>query len=60
MSDEKKKPGRPRLIKDQDDPLDNYNARLSAWHARMARKIGEGNLSGGIRKAIEYFIRKTK
>ena len=60
MQDEKKKPGRPRLVKDQDAAMDNYNARLSAWHARMARKIGEGNLSEGVRKAIEYFIEKTK
>jgi hypothetical protein len=60
MQDENKKPGRPRLIKDQDYPLDNYNARLSAWHARVARKIGDGNLSSGIRKAIEYMVEKKK
>lgn len=36
--------------------MDNYNARLTAWHARMARKIGNGNLSAGLRLAIEFAV----
>ena len=47
------KVGRPRLNQSQDCAMDNYNARISSWHARVARKLGEGNLSAGIRLAIE-------
>jgi len=45
--------GRPRLNPSQDCAMDNYNARITSWHARAARKIGGGNLSAGIRLAIE-------
>gem|GEM_PF-6743873 len=57
MSDETKKPGRPRVHSDQENPMDAYQARMTAWHARQARKLGEGNLSAGIRFCIEYVTR---
>lgn len=31
-----------------------YYARLTATHARLARRMGDGNLSEGIRFAIEH------
>ena len=40
----------------QDSPMSNYTARFTAWHARMARRVGEGNLSEGLRKALEDYI----
>ena len=45
----------------QDQPLsdtamDAYSVRLTPFHARLARRIGVGNLSRGIRLAIEHEI----
>lgn len=37
----------------QDAPMDVYPIRMTAAHARRARKIGQGNLSKGVRKSIE-------
>jgi len=48
---EQKQPGRPRL--DQEAPMDGYNVRLTSWHARAARTLGNGNMAEGIRRAIE-------
>lgn len=48
-----KKVGRPLLHAIQDSPMDAYNVRITAWHARKARKLGDGNLALGVRKAIE-------
>ena len=55
-----KKVGRPLTHKTQENPMDNYNARLTAWHARMARKVGDGNLSLGLRIAIEFVVRNSE
>lgn len=33
--------------------MDNYTVRLTAMHARIARRIGLGNLAEGIRRLIE-------
>jgi len=47
---DKKPPGRPLAYATQQDaPMSNYSARLTAWHARHARLIGEGSLSAGVR-----------
>lgn len=48
-----KKLGRPKICPDQECPLEKYDVRLSFKHARQARKIGDGNLSAGIRIALE-------
>jgi hypothetical protein len=40
---------------DQDDPMDVYPHRMSAAHARKARRIGKGNESRGVRIAVEAF-----
>lgn len=38
----------------QDEAMDSYTIRLTARHARIARRLGgNGNLSRGVRKAIE-------
>jgi hypothetical protein len=47
------KPGRKRLYPDV--AMEVYYARLTATHARLARRMGQGNLSEGIRIAIEHF-----
>jgi len=52
---DKKQPGRPLTHGFQDDPMNNYTARLTAWHARLARRLGDGNLSAGLRLAVESF-----
>jgi hypothetical protein len=46
------KPGRKRLYPDV--AMEVYYARLTATHARLARRLGGGNLSEGIRVAIEH------
>jgi hypothetical protein len=57
MCDEKKKKGRPLSQSIQDSPMDNYNVRLTSWHARILRKMGDGNLAAGIRYAAEFVLR---
>ena len=47
------KPGRKRLYPDV--AMEVYYARLTATHARLARRIGHGNLSEGVRAAIEHY-----
>ena len=37
----------------QAEVMDIYSVRLTSWHARMARRIGMGNLARGIRIALE-------
>jgi hypothetical protein len=37
----------------QENPMDGYQVRLTARHAREARRIGGGNMGMGIRTAIE-------
>lgn len=44
---------RPHLF--QEEPLAVKSARLPYWHIRKAIKIGDGNFSDGIRKALENF-----
>jgi DNA-binding transcriptional regulator GbsR (MarR family) len=46
------KPGRRRLYPEV--AMDVYYVRLTATLARHARKIGQGNLSEGIREALEH------
>lgn len=48
-----KKPGRRRLYPEM--AMSVYYARLTPTHARFARRIGDGNLSEGIRIAIEHY-----
>ena len=44
----------------QDSALDTYSVRLTAWHARMARELGDGCMGDGIRKAIEEKVRENE
>lgn len=37
-----------------DAAMDAYSIRLTPFHARIARRIGIGNLSRGVRLAIEH------
>lgn len=46
--------GRPRIYTEQDDPLKIVSMRLPNWHVRVARKLGKGNLSEGVRIALEH------
>ena len=47
------KPGRRRIYPEV--AMSVYYSRLTATHARYARRIGAGNLSEGIRIAIEHY-----
>lgn len=47
------KPGRHRIYPEV--AMSVYYARMLATHARFARRIGAGNLSEGIRLAIEHY-----
>lgn len=44
----------------QQCPLDGYSVRLTAWHARQARKLGNGELGEGVRRAIERCVDAEK
>lgn len=44
------KTGRKRVY---EDPMDVYTVRLTATHARKARRIGAGNLGQGLRDALD-------
>jgi hypothetical protein len=48
-----KKTGRPKLVPEQEMALERYTARLSFQQARLARKLGGGNFSEGLRAALE-------
>ena len=41
----------------QRDSMDVYTVRLTSWHARMARRFGQGNLSRGVRLTIERLLK---
>lgn len=45
--------GRPRVYTNQDLAMETVTARLTFWHLRMARRLGNGNVSAGIRLALE-------
>lgn len=49
-------PGKPRFYIAQDDPLKLIAVRLSNWHILQIKKLGEGNLSVGMRRAIENAV----
>jgi hypothetical protein len=54
MDSENKLVGRPKLCPDQEDPLKLYAGRLSHRQMRIAKKIGGGNFSEGLRSALEH------
>jgi hypothetical protein len=56
-----KRLGRPRERQefDQEDPLAKYDVRLSYRQARLARRMGNTNLSEGVRAAIEHAAADT-
>ena len=57
MYDENKKKGRPLSQSIQDNAMDKYTCRITAWHARILRKEGGGNFSKGVRLAAELLAR---
>jgi len=44
------KRGRKRIYT---DPMDSYNVRMTPTQARKARKLGNGNMGEGARKALD-------
>lgn len=50
-----KREGAGRKPIDGDAAMATYQARLTGRQARKARRIGEGNVSEGIRRAIEEY-----
>lgn len=51
---------RPRIYTEQEDPLEVKSVRLTNWHIRHAKKLGNGSLSEGIRLALEGIFPTTK
>lgn len=49
-----KKMGRPKLCPDQEVALATGQAKMSFKQMRLARKLGGGNFSQGIREALEH------
>lgn len=45
--------GRPKPCPDQDDALKFYGVRMSHRQMRLAKKLGGGNFSQGLREALE-------
>lgn len=52
------KKGRP--LEFQDVPINVYSVRLPAWYAIRARRLGDGNMSNGIRIAIDRAVKEMK
>lgn len=48
--------GRPRKVY-QDGPVNRHNVSLADCHVEMAKAIGDGNTSEGIRRALEAVIK---
>lgn len=44
---------RPRVYTQQEVPLRVVSVRLTLWHERQAKELGNGELSLGIRIALE-------
>jgi hypothetical protein len=42
-----------KLRQEQDGPMDVFSVRMTAAHARRARKLGNGNISEGVRMRLE-------
>lgn len=42
-----------KVYTEQEDPLKVASVRLSFWHIRVAKKMGDGCFSTGVRNAIE-------
>lgn len=49
-----------RVYTDQSDPYKLIAARVPYWHIRMAKKLGKGNVSEGIRIALEHMSHEVK
>lgn len=45
--------GRPRVYTGQSAALPQTTVRLTYWHIRAARRLGSGNVSEGVRLALE-------
>lgn len=54
--------GRPLLYESlQDDPMQVYAIRMTAWHARQFRRQSDsGQLSEGARIAIETLVKQER
>jgi hypothetical protein len=50
--------GRPKLYTGERDPLISQAFRLTLWHIRAARRLGGGNASEGVRRAIERAVQE--
>lgn len=55
-----KKLGRPLLYEAEQQALKVFSVRLNALQVRKAMKIGDGNLSEGIRRALAYVLPKKE
>ena len=47
--------GSSRLPVKKYRPMKKYTVRLTEWHESLARHFGSGNLSEGVRKALDHY-----
>lgn len=52
------KAGRPRIYEAESAPLRVISVRLNAIQHRLAAKLGNGNVSEGIRKILDFIGHK--
>jgi hypothetical protein len=50
-------PGKPRIYTER---MQTYVITMTPSHAKIARKLGMGNLSGGIRKSLDSGLSQTE
>ena len=50
--------GRPLLYEAESAPMRVVSVRLNAIQARLAAKLGNGNVSEGIRKTLDLIAKK--
>lgn len=52
--------GRPRTYTVQDQPMRVHSIRMTCWHVRKAKKLGDGEVSDGVRYALELASNEKK
>lgn len=54
------KAGRPRLYEAESQAMSVFSVRLNVLHEKVALKLGKGNMSVGIRLALENVGQKKE
>ncbi|AXC36514.1 hypothetical protein HOT57_gp70 [Pseudomonas phage phCDa] len=54
------KAGRPRIYEAESTAMKVFSVRLNVLHEKAALKLGKGNMSVGIRLALENVLQKKE